>query len=41
MYCQVELVDGLCLAAFRNAGDSLLWSLRVGEALLAQDWWVR
>ncbi|KAG2493662.1 hypothetical protein HYH03_008176 [Edaphochlamys debaryana] len=34
----VELVDGLCLAAFRSPADALLWSLRCGRALLQAPW---
>ncbi|PNH10786.1 putative protein phosphatase 2C 55 [Tetrabaena socialis] len=36
----VELVDGLCLAAFRSAADALLWSLRCGRLLLAAPWFL-
>ncbi|GIL88278.1 hypothetical protein Vretifemale_16198 [Volvox reticuliferus] len=34
----VELVDGLCLAAFRSPADALLWSLRCGRLLLSAPW---
>ncbi|KAG2444465.1 hypothetical protein HXX76_001217 [Chlamydomonas incerta] len=34
----VELVDGLCLAAFRSSADALLWALRCGRQLLAAPW---
>jgi hypothetical protein len=34
----VELVDGLCLAAFRSAADALLWALRCNKQLLAAPW---
>ncbi|KAG2447205.1 hypothetical protein HYH02_007946 [Chlamydomonas schloesseri] len=34
----VELVDGLCLAAFRSSADALLWALRCGKQLLAAPW---
>lgn len=31
-------MDGLCLAAFRNPSDALLWSLRTRAAMLAAAW---
>ncbi|KXZ48733.1 hypothetical protein GPECTOR_25g317 [Gonium pectorale] len=34
----VELVDGLCLATFRQAADALQWSLRCGKLLMDAKW---